>query len=85
MLKQLCLTIVIFRKVFFIYSFFVMAENKRTLELSEDLYNALQELKEIFSQLTGQNIEKDEEVIGILVSGFLDSIRNIEDENEKNW
>jgi len=61
-----------------------MAENKRTLELSEDLYNALQELKEIFSQLTGQNIEKDEEVIGILVSGFLDSIRNIEDENEKN-
>ena len=58
-----------------------MTDNKRTIELPEDLYNALQELKEIFSQLTGQKIEKDEDVIGILVSGFLDSIQNMEGEN----
>jgi len=51
-----------------------MTENKRTIELSEDLYNALQEIKEVFSQLMGQNIEKDEDVMNILVSDCLNRI-----------
>ncbi len=51
-----------------------MSENKKTIEISEDLYNAIQELKNIFSQLTGQQISSDEEVIGILVSWFIESL-----------
>ncbi len=59
-----------------------MSDTKKTIEVSEDLYNALQELKQVFSQLTWQEIKSDDEVIGILVSGFVDSIQNLQgDEN----
>ena len=60
-----------------------MTDTKKTVELPEDLYNALQELKEVFSQLTGQKIESDADVIWILISGFIDSIQNLQENN--NW
>jgi len=60
-----------------------MTDAKKTVELPEDLYNALQELKEVFSQLTGQKIESDADVIWILISGFIDSIQNLQENN--NW
>lgn len=58
-----------------------MTDTKKTIELPEDLYKALQELKEVFSQLTGQKIESDADVIGILISGFIDSIQNLQENN----
>ena len=48
---------------------------KKTIELSPELYDAIQELKKVFTQLTQQPIESDEDVIGILVSGFIESLR----------
>ena len=46
----------------------------KTIEIPEDLYNAIQKLKDIFKEMTGQVIEKDEDVIAILVGGFIDSL-----------
>lgn len=46
----------------------------KTIEIPEDLYNAIQKLKEIFNEMTGQTVEKDEDVIAILVGGFIDSL-----------
>jgi hypothetical protein len=57
-----------------------MTDTKKTIELPEELYNALQELKQVFSQLTGQEIKDDADVIGILVSGFIDSIQNLQEQ-----
>ena len=59
-----------------------MTDTKKTIELSEELYNALQELKQVFSQLTGQEIKDDADVIGILVSGFIDSIQNLQEQQD---
>jgi len=50
-------------------------ENLKTIQLPEDLYASLQELKTVFSQLTGQEIKEDADVIGILLSAFLDSVQ----------
>ncbi|MEI7477941.1 MAG: hypothetical protein WCJ81_05650 [bacterium] len=47
---------------------------RKTIEVSEDLYNAVQKLKEVFHQLTGQEITKDEDVLSILIGGFIDSL-----------
>ena len=38
----------------------------KTIEVSEELYNAVQKLKEVFKELTGQEITKDEDVLSIL-------------------
>lgn len=46
----------------------------KTIEIPQDLYDAIQKLKEVFKQMTGQTIEKDEDVIAILVWGFIDSL-----------
>lgn len=46
----------------------------KTIEVSEDLYNAIQKLKDVFKELTGQTIEKDEDVLSILIGGFIDSL-----------
>lgn len=46
----------------------------KTIEVSEDLYNAVQKLKEVFKELTGQTIEKDEDVLSILIGWFIDSL-----------
>jgi predicted CopG family antitoxin len=40
-----------------------MVGNTKTIEISQELYDAIQQLKQIFSQLTNQKIEKDEDVI----------------------
>jgi predicted CopG family antitoxin len=47
---------------------------KKTIEVSEDLYNAIQKLKEVFEQMTGQKVEADEDVLSILIGGFIDSL-----------
>ena len=60
-----------------------MSETKKTIELPEDLYNALQELKQVFSQLTGQEIKDDADVIGILISGFIDSMQNLQEQAQE--
>jgi len=60
-----------------------MTDTKKTIELPEDLYKALQELKEVFSQLTWEKIESDADVIWILISGFLDSIQNLQENNQE--
>ena len=60
-----------------------MSETKKTIELPEDLYNALQELKQAFSQLTGEEIKDDADVIGILISGFIDSVQNLQEQAQE--
>ncbi len=52
--------------------------NKKTIEVSEDLYTAIQKLKEVFQEMTGQPIEKDEDVLSILIGGFIDSLAQAE-------
>lgn len=47
---------------------------KKTIEVSQELYDAVQKLKEVFKELTGQTIEKDEDVLSILIGGFIDSL-----------
>jgi hypothetical protein len=49
-------------------------QEKVTIEVSKELYDAIQQLKQIFTQLTGQEVKSDEDVIGILVSGFIESL-----------
>lgn len=46
----------------------------KTIEVSEELYGAVQKLKEVFKELTGQTIEKDEDVLSILIWWFIDSL-----------
>jgi hypothetical protein len=57
-----------------------MSENTKTIQLPEDLYNSLQELKQIFSQMTGQEIKEDADVIGILLSAFIDSVQGMQEQ-----
>ena len=59
-----------------------MADNTKTIQLPEDLYNSLQELKQIFSQMTGQEITDDADVIGILLSAFIDSVQGMQEGEE---
>ena len=49
-------------------------QEKVSIEISKELYDAIQQLKQIFTQLTGQQVNSDEDVIGILVSGFIQSL-----------
>lgn len=51
----------------------------KQIEVSDELYNAMQSLKMVFSQLSGEEISWDEEVIWILVSGFVESLKNEND------
>lgn len=48
--------------------------DKKHIEISHELYDAIQQLKEIFTQMSGKPIENDEDVLSILVSGFIDSV-----------
>lgn len=54
--------------------------DKKHIEISQELHDAIQQLKQIFSQMSGKPIEKDEDVLSILVSGFIDSVMH---ENEE--
>lgn len=47
---------------------------KKNIEISSDLYDAIQQLKSIFGEMSGKPIESDEDVLSILVSGFIDSV-----------
>jgi hypothetical protein len=62
-----------------------MSENIKTIQLPEDLYNSLQELKQIFSQMTGQEITEDADVIGILLSAFIDSVQGMQEQEWDSW
>ncbi len=55
---------------------------KKTIELDEELYEAVQELKTVFSEIVGEEITSDEEVIGILISWFVDSLNEEESDTE---
>lgn len=48
--------------------------DKKNIEISQDLYDAIQQLKQIFSEMSGKPIASDEDVLSILVSGFIDSV-----------
>ena len=48
-------------------------ENK-TIEVSQELYDAIQKLKEVFKELTGQDVTEDQDVLSILIGGFIDSL-----------
>ncbi len=47
---------------------------KHNVEVSDELYQAIQQLKQVLQQMTWKEIQSDEEVIGILVSWFIESI-----------
>lgn len=61
-----------------------MSEEKKTIEISEDLYQAIQQLKGVFWEITWQQVESDEEAIGILVGGFIDSINAEQNNGEES-
>ncbi|HMT01198.1 MAG TPA: hypothetical protein PKD96_00580 [Candidatus Absconditabacterales bacterium] len=46
----------------------------KTIELSPELYESFQKIKTIFSDMVGKPIEKDEDVLSILLDGFIDSL-----------
>ena len=63
-----------------------MTDNTKSIQLPEELYNSLQELKQVFSQLTGQEITDDADVIGILLSAFIDSVQWMQEGEEgQQW
>jgi len=65
---------------------FKMTDNTKSIQLPEELYNSLQELKQVFSQLTGQEITDDADVIGILLSAFIDSVQWMQEGEEgQQW
>jgi len=51
-----------------------MNNQKVTIEISKDLHEALQQVKQILSQLSWEQIQNDEDVIGTLVSWFIQSL-----------
>ncbi len=57
---------------------------KKTLEVSADLYDAIQKLKEVFKEMTGQEVTEDQDVIAILVGGFIDSLSQGAQEAQAN-
>ncbi len=57
-----------------------MTEEKKTIEISQELYDAIQQLKWVFGEITWQKIESDEETISILVQWFIDSLNS-----EQGW
>lgn len=53
----------------------------KTITVSDELYQALLELKGLFSQIVWEEIKTEEEVIWMLVTWFIESIENFEEEN----
>lgn len=54
----------------------------KQIEIPVQLYNELQQLKEVFSSLTGKPITEDSDIIDILVWTFVDSLNNM---HNKHW
>ncbi len=48
----------------------------KTIQLSDELSQALDQIKEIISKLAGSKIESDEEVLEILIRWFIESLIN---------
>ncbi len=46
----------------------------KTIQLSDELSQALDQIKEIISKLAGSKIESDEEVLEILIRWFIESL-----------
>ena len=40
-----------------------MEQSKVTIEISSQLYESINQLKQIFSEITGQKVDSDEEVL----------------------
>ena len=57
--------------------------DKKHIEVSAELYDAIQQLKKIFSDMGGQKVEQDEDVLSILVSGFIDSVMHEQEGGEE--
>jgi hypothetical protein len=55
---------------------------KVSVEISQELHNSLQKLKMLFFQLTGKEVQSDEDVIAILASGFMDSLTQEFEQNQ---
>ena len=49
---------------------------KTTIEVPLELFDALQKIKEISYQVSGQRVEGDGDVIAILIGGFFDSLND---------
>ena len=47
-----------------------------TIEVPLELFDALQRIKEIFYQVSGQRVEDHADVIAILIGGFFDSLND---------
>lgn len=52
-----------------------MTDKLKQISIPEDLYESLQELKQVFSEMTWEDIKEDTDVIGILLSAFIDSVQ----------
>lgn len=59
-----------------------MADLIKTIQVSEDTYSAIQEIKQVFKELSWESVEKDEDVINILINGFLESLDEMWDEED---
>ena len=51
-----------------------MTDTTHNIELSDELFQAIQQLKEVLTQVTWKTINSDEEVVWILVSWFIESL-----------
>lgn len=64
-----------------------MAEQK-TIKVSPEVYDSIQELKEMFSEITWEKIKEDEDVLEILISWFIESLQEEwwkDEECEECW
>lgn len=55
-------------------------KTQHSIQVSEPLYDSIQKMKELFSQMTGQEVTQDEDVLSILIGGFFDSLKEISSE-----
>lgn len=46
----------------------------KTIKVSDEIKDAIEQLKDVFSEMLWEEITEDEDVIGILISGFVDSM-----------
>lgn len=59
---------------------------KHTIEVSGELYEAIQQMKQVLNQMTWKEVNSDEEVIWILVSWFIESLMSWQQWDwQSNW
>lgn len=54
--------------------FYNMKTMDKTIKISNEMYDAIQMLKKNFSEMSWTQIDSDEDVLGILISTFLDAV-----------